>query len=245
MKIFYDSLAPLWPLISPLEDYEVEASEIQHVIDARVPSARTLLELGSGGGHVAFYLKRRLALTLSDLNKAMLASSARINPECEHVVGDMRTLALDRSFDVVLAHDAIDYMTTEPDLEAALATAHRHLAPGGIAIVIPDHVKERYAPGTECGGTDGADGRAVRYLEWSYPVDDAATTCTTLYNFVVREADGTVQSFHEEHVYGLFPQATWVRLLERCGFAVEVVEEQTDDDRTPRLIFVGRKPAGG
>src|SRR5690606_35805351 len=104
--------------------------EIQHVIDARVPSARTLLELGSGGGHVAFYLKRRLALTLSDLNKAILASSARINPECEHVVGDMRTLALDRSFDVVLAHDAIDYMTTEPDLEAALATVHRHLAPG-------------------------------------------------------------------------------------------------------------------
>lgn len=165
MKLFYSVLAPWWPLISPVEDYEEEAQELLRVIEAHAPGARTLLELGSGGGHNAHYLKRRFSMTLTDLSQDMLDVSTRLNPDCEHVAGDMRTLDLGRTFDVVFAHDAIDYMTTEADLEAAIATAHRHLLPGGLAVIIPDHVKERYAPSTECGGTDGAHGRALRYLE--------------------------------------------------------------------------------
>ncbi|HKO93768.1 MAG TPA: class I SAM-dependent methyltransferase, partial [Polyangiaceae bacterium] len=110
MKTFYDTLAPWWPLISPVEDYEAEARYLSRLVESRAPAARTLLELGSGGGHNAFYFKERFALTLTDLSEAMLAMSARLNPECEHVRGDMRSLALQRSFDVVFAHDAIDYM---------------------------------------------------------------------------------------------------------------------------------------
>jgi hypothetical protein len=41
----------------------------------------------------------------------MLAMSAQLDPVCEHVVADMRTLSLGRRFDVVLAHEAIDYIT--------------------------------------------------------------------------------------------------------------------------------------
>ena len=37
----------------------------------------------------------------------MLAINQATNPECEHIVGDMRTLDLGRQFDVVLIHDAI------------------------------------------------------------------------------------------------------------------------------------------
>lgn len=241
MKLFYEELAPWWPLLSPVSDYEEEASELSRVIEARLPDARTVLELGSGGGNNAFHLRRRFSMTLSDLSGAMLDVSVELNPDCEHVRGDMRTLDLGRLFDVVLAHDAVDYMTTEPDLEAALATAYRHLRPGGLAVFLPDQVKERYAPSTECGGTDGADGRALRYLEWSVEVAPGDTTGTTHYSFLVRDVDGSVRSLHEEHGFGLFPQATWVRLFERCGFAVEVVEENTDDERVPRLIFLGRK----
>lgn len=241
MNIFYAELAPWWPLLSPVEDYEAEAADLRRVIEARAPGARTVLELGSGGGHNAHHLARRFAMTLSDLSPEMLAMSARLNPGCEHVVGDMRTLALGRTFDVVLAHDAVDYMTTEADLEAAIATAHRHLAPGGLAVFVPDHVAERFRPGSESGGTDAADGRALRYLEWTLDVAPGATSGVTHYSFLVRDADGAVRCLHEAHVFGLFPQATWVRLFERCGFEVEVEEERTDDDREPRLYVLGRK----
>jgi len=43
----------------------------------------------------------------------MLELSRTINPEAEHILGDMRTLRLGRTFDAVLIHDAICYMTTE------------------------------------------------------------------------------------------------------------------------------------
>jgi SAM-dependent methyltransferase len=243
VKIFYADLAPFWPLLSPVEDYADEAREFLRVIEHRAPDARRALELGSGGGHVAYHLKAHFSMTLSDLSAEMLAESARLNPDCEHVCGDMRTLDLGIRFDVVFVHDAVDYMTTEADLEAVFATAARHLEPGGVAVFVPDHVKERYEASTDCGGGNGADGRAIRYLEWTTELEPSATAAATHYCFLVRDADGSVRSLHERHDIGVFPQATWERLFERAGFTVEVVEERTDDDRTGRLIFVGRKLA--
>ena len=67
----------------------------------------TLLELGSGGGNNASHLKARFNCTLTDISPDMLALSRTLNPECEHLEGDMRTLRLGRTFDVVFIHDAI------------------------------------------------------------------------------------------------------------------------------------------
>lgn len=244
MKTFYETLAPYWPLISPVDDYEEEMREVQRLIEAHAPASLTMLELGSGGGHNAYYLKQRWAMTLTDLNDAMLDESRRLNPECEHVLGDMRTLELSRTFDVVFAHDAIDYMTTEDDLESALRTARRHLKPGGLFVCVPDHVEERFEPGTDCGGSDGDDGRSIRFLEWTLPQASSATSGLTLYSFVTREPDGTTRTYLEEHTFGLFPEATWIRLLERSGFSVEVVDEGgVEDERTPRRVFLARARA--
>jgi SAM-dependent methyltransferase len=244
MRTFYETLAAWWPWISPLEDYESEMQQVIRLIEARSPSARTMLELGSGGGHNAYYLKQRYAMTLTDIHEAMLSQSKRLNPDCEHVQGDMRTLALATTFDLVFAHDAIDYITSEADLDLVARNAHRHLRPGGLFVCMPDHVRERFEPGTECGGSDSDDGHAIRYLEWTPEVVPGATTSTTVYSFVAREADGTLRSFVEEHVCGLFPEATWVAILERAGFAVEVLDEMdVEDERTPRRIFCARRDA--
>ena len=109
----YDDLAPWFHLLTAPEEYSDEAAFIlvalREVADGPV---ETLLELGSGGGNTASHLKRDLRMTLTDLSPQMLALSATLNPECEHLSGDMRTLRLERTFDAVLAHDAICYMTT-------------------------------------------------------------------------------------------------------------------------------------
>src|SRR6266481_2515141 len=89
------------------------------------PPPRTVLELGSGGNN-AFHLKSEFEMTLVDLSPQMLAVSRALNPECEHRVGDMRTVNLGRTFDAVFVHDAISYMTSEADLVAATRNAYRH-----------------------------------------------------------------------------------------------------------------------
>lgn len=242
MNAFYTDLADLWPLISPVEDYADEAAEIARVLQAVHPTARTLLELGSGGGHVASYLRGIYTMTLTDLAAPMLDVSRRLNPGCEHIVGDMRTMRLGRTFDIVFAHDAVDYMTTESDLAAAIATALAHCAPGGVAVFLPDAVAERFDPSSDHGGADGPDGRGVRYLEWSHDPDTTDTEGQAEYAFLVRDRDGHVRVVHETHRFGLFPERVWRRLFAEAGFEVEVVEERTDDDRQPRLLFVGRRP---
>jgi SAM-dependent methyltransferase len=51
------------------------------------------------------------------------------------VHGDIRTVRLDRTFDVVISlFHAMSYQTTNDDLLAAFATAREHLNPGGLFI---------------------------------------------------------------------------------------------------------------
>ncbi len=132
----YDSLADWWPVISPPSEYAEEAALYVEMIRgaARRP-VREALELGSGGGNNASHMKHAFALTLVEPSDRMRKLSLALNPECEHVPDDMRTVRLGRAFDAVFVHDAVMYMTTEDDLRAALATVAAHLAPGGVALV--------------------------------------------------------------------------------------------------------------
>jgi SAM-dependent methyltransferase len=241
---FYGDLAPWWPLISPPEDYAEEAAELADLLTSGDAPVREVLELGSGGGHNAVHLAHRFALTLVDASPQMLVVSRRLNPGCEHVVGDMRRLRLGKLFDAVLVHDAIDYMTTEIDLRAALATAHEHCRPGGVVVLAPDHTRETFSPGTDHGGGDAPDGRGVRYLEWTTDPDPSDTEVTTDYAFLLREPGGAVRAVHETHTTGLFDRSTWLRLLAEVGFAPHRVVERTAGDRPARDLFLGRRLEG-
>ncbi|WP_053171038.1 class I SAM-dependent methyltransferase [Streptomyces sp. SBT349] len=235
----YGDLARWWPLISPIEGYEGDAGIVTEMFALAEHPVREVLELGSGGGHTAYHLRSRYALTLVDLSREMLAVSRGLVPDAEHLRGDMRDLRLGRTFDAVLVHDAIDYMTTADDLSAALRTAYAHCRPGGVAAFFPDHVAETFEPVTDCGGGDADDGSGARYLEWSLPTEPGATTVRTEYTFTLREADGTVRSVHETHVTGLFAVADWQRLLGEAGFHVSTVRESGGHDRT---MFIGHRP---
>jgi SAM-dependent methyltransferase len=243
MSKLYNSLAEWWPLMSAVEDYEEEATfyfnALQQAAQHRI---ETLLELGSGGGNNASFLKTFVRqLVLVDLSDGMLAHSRRLNPECEHHQGDMRDVRLHsvvsaegaavRHFDAVFVHDAISYMTTEADLARALETAAAHCKPGGVALFAPDHLRETFKPGTDCGGHDALPaagaapgaGRAMRYLEWSWDPDPNDTTVVTDYVHTLREADGAVRVIHDRHIEGLFPRDTWLMLLHNAGFEARVV----------------------
>lgn len=239
---FYGELASWWPLVSAVEDYEEEADFAATLLRRAARPVVDVLELGSGGGHNAWHLGRSFQMTLVDLSPEMIEVSRSANPGMEHRVGDMRTVRVGREFDAVFVHDAVDYMTTEADLRAAMETAFVHLRPGGVVVVVPDDVTETYEPSTDHGGHDeSGTGRGVRYLAWSWDPEPYDSLVTTEYTFLLREADGSVRSVTESHVCGLFSTAIWVDVFEAVGFAVEVITEETTEDRTPRVCFVGHR----
>ncbi|GAA3023745.1 class I SAM-dependent methyltransferase [Streptosporangium longisporum] len=238
---FYGSLAPWWPLISPFEEYAEEAAGFAEILSGHERPVRSVLELGSGGGHNACHLKRHFAMTLTDLSEPMLEVSRRLNPECEHVCADMRTLRLDRRFDAVFVHDAVDYMTDENDLRAAIGTAALHCAKGGLALFVPDVTTETFEPGHDSGGSDGADGRAARYLSWTWDPDPSDSRILTEYAFILRHADKTVDTVNETHETGMFGRALWMEMLEEAGFDAEYRVEAGTGEYAPRDMFLGRR----
>jgi hypothetical protein len=167
--------------------------------------------------------------------------SRRLNPDCPHIVGDIRTIRLGRDFDAVFVHDAVSYMTSEADLTQAIETAYAHCRPGGVAVFVPDCTAETFEPSTGYGGIDGTDGRAARYLEWAWDPDPGDTWTVTEYAFLLRERGGAVRTVHESHRLGMFGQATWLRLLEAAGFQARSVTEETSEDRQPRDLFTGQR----
>ena len=244
LPTIYRDLAPWFHLLTPPEHYEDDAAAVLGFLRERVDGPlETLLELGSGGGNTASHLRQDLRLTLTDLSPRMLEISRTINPDTEHLPGDMRTLRLGREFDAVLIHDAICYMTSEPDLRAALTTAYAHLRPGGVAVFMPDHVRESFEPATDHGGedappgADGGPGRGLRYLEWTTDPDPTDTTYQVDYAVLLRHTDGSVEVYHDRHLEGLFPRQTWLKLLADIGF-----EPWTAVDAYKRDIFIGRRP---
>jgi SAM-dependent methyltransferase len=233
----YDDLAGWWPLLSPPSEYEEEAADLLPRLGmAGEAGPRALLELGSGGGSLAFHLKRRYRLTLTDRSPGMLAMSRAVNPECEHLEGDMRSLRLGRQFDIVLVHDAIMYATHPAEVQATIRTAAIHCRPGGTVAILPDHIRETFVSKTDHGGHDAPDGRGLRYLEWAWDPDPADTTYFVDYSFLLRASDGTVTVIHDRHIEGLFSRLEWLRWLEEAG-----LDTHGSPDPFGREVFIGRR----
>jgi trans-aconitate methyltransferase len=242
----YRDLADWYPLLTPVGDYAEEAACYRRLFEAHCPRPpRTLLDLGSGGGHNAAHLKATLTCTLVDLAPAMLAVSRRLNPECEHVQSDMRSIRLGRVFDCVLVHDAVSYMASRADLASAIATAFEHTAPGGVAMFQPDFVAETFEPGTETGGSD-AGSRSLRYLEWRWVPESSHETYVTDMAYVLRDESSTVEVLHDRHVMGLFSRSVWLDLIAAAGFEPLAVSfEHSSYSNTGHEVFLGLRLVRG
>ncbi|NOK17957.1 class I SAM-dependent methyltransferase [Corallococcus carmarthensis] len=234
----YTDLASWWPLFSPPEEYVEEAEDLLPMLRPEEGPARTMLELGSGGGSLAFHLKKHFTLTLTDRSPEMVAVSRAVNPECEHRVGDMRSLRLGRTFDRVMVHDAIMYAVEREDARATVLTAAAHCRPGGRVVLLPDCVRETFEPLTESGGHDAPDGRGMRYLMWTWDPDPDDETFETAFAYLLREADGTVSMSQERHRFGLFRRDDWLEWMREAGCPAT-----TRRDPWNREVFIGvREP---
>jgi SAM-dependent methyltransferase len=245
LPLLYSDLADWYLLLTAAEDYAEEAEfYFRTLTEVGGAPPGSLLELGAGAGNNAWHYKRAIArVTLTDLSPRMLGLSATQNPECEHIVGDMRTVRLGREFDVVFVHDAISYLTTESDLRQALETAFIHCRRGGVALFAPDATRENFVAETDHGGHDGDDGRALRYLEWTFDPDPSDNTYLTDYAYLLHTNGEPPRTLFDRHEMGLFGAADWLRLLADVGFRAETRPFFHSEVERPLHVFVGVRPA--
>jgi SAM-dependent methyltransferase len=131
----FSEYASYYDLLYRDKDYEGEAEYIHRLIQRFSPGAHSLLELGSGTGkHAHLLSKKGYSLHGVEVSSEMLerARSVQTNVALSFTQGDVRTVRLGKTFDVVLSlFHVFSYMTTNEDLAAAFATVRVHLKQGG------------------------------------------------------------------------------------------------------------------
>ncbi|SYZ74628.1 Methyltransferase type 11 [Candidatus Zixiibacteriota bacterium] len=220
MRLYRD-LSWLWPIISPPETYIDEGEFFIEKIKECSPGAKTLLNLGCGGGHLDSVLKRAFDITGIDINPQMLLLARKLNPEVEYLLDDMRIARMNREFNAAIIHDASVHMETLEELKAAFLTAYMHLKKDGRLITYVEEWPEHFVQNRTVVENFKKDNIEVTYIENNYDPDsdDENYECTFVY-LIRREGFLDLQT--DRYILGLFPVRKWIEALEEIGFEVTV-----------------------
>ncbi|MQF65429.1 class I SAM-dependent methyltransferase [SAR202 cluster bacterium AC-409-J13_OGT_754m] len=220
-RLYYD-LAYLWPIFSPPEEYAHEADLwLQALREKLGPGQHSILDLGVGGGHLLSHLSSEFKATAVDISERMLANSIRLNDNVEHILGDMRSIRLNRKFSAVLLHDSVSYLVSEDELKKTFETAAAHLETGGLLITVPDWFRETF-DGTfvEHRIIENEEGEFA-FIEYVSDPDPSDSIIETIFFYILRNVDG-IKVEEDRHITGIFSLETWERLMSESGFDVEV-----------------------
>ena len=263
MNRMYEDFAHLWPLISHHSDYEEEAVHWRNALTAELGQGRLrILELGVGGGnnlhHILYpecdgrisadaacngehMLHDRPAhdAVVVDPSRKMLANCKLLNPIVTPYIGDMRAVRLNDTFDAMLIHDAVCYLTSEDDINATLATARAHLRRGGVLVMAPDWYTETY-PGTKL---DAGIRRDVTpefaSIEFDHDPDPRDSTLESVFIYIIKNTDGSVRVEEDRHITGIFSIHTWLNLMQQAGFLAKRLPYPVHEDGRDGFLLVG------
>jgi SAM-dependent methyltransferase len=243
IRRLYDDLAWTWPIISPPEEYLDETDELMGLVEKHAEiQIKRILNLGCGGGHNDFALKRKYEVTSVDISDAMLNLARKLNPEVEYHNGDMRTVRMNQQFDCVTIFDSINYMCTVDDLREAFRTAYEHLKPGGIFATYIEEWKERFKQNKTSHLIRKKDDIEIVLVENYYDPDPNDTWYEGNLIYIIRRA-GKLTIETDSHIVGIFPLQTWTDICREVGFEVFQIPS-TITDGTDRVcpVIIGRRP---
>lgn len=228
----YSDLAWTEPIVAPPEEYAEETELIVNIIKEHSKiEVKTLLHLGCGAGGNDHTFKKYFKVTGVDISENMLEIARRLNPEVVYFHGDMRTIELAASYDAVAVPDSIGYMTTEEELQSAIVTAHKHLKPGGVLLVIAN-IREEFQDNNFVY-TGSKEDVEITVFENNHMPEPTGTTYEATLIHLIRRA-GNLQIFSECHTIGIFKLETWLDLLKKAGF--DIVNQTNIDHAYDRFI---------
>ncbi|MBN1270776.1 MAG: class I SAM-dependent methyltransferase [Candidatus Aminicenantes bacterium] len=242
----YNDLAWTEDLLADPAAYEDEVNVYIDLIKRTAAEPpRTLLHLGSGAGGHDTTFKRHFTVTGVDLSLGMLNIARARHPEIEYLEGDMRTLRLDRQFDVVAIPDSIDYMASEDDLRQAIQTMVMHLKTGGVFLVVGK--TEETFQNNNFAYTGEKDGIHVTLLENNYINPFRPNTYEAFFVFLIRR-EGELTIHSERQILGLFSEATWEKVFNDYGLVIQKTTLNGIYDNNilgegeyPLTVFFGKK----
>ncbi|MFD9737228.1 class I SAM-dependent methyltransferase [Umezawaea sp. NPDC059074] len=219
------------------KEYAEEAAAVAEVVRARRPSASSILDVACGTGeHLASLRSSFGHVEGLELSPHMRAVATAKLPGVTVTEGDMRGFELGWTFDAVCClYSAVGYTSSPAELTEAIRRMALHLAPGGVLVVEPWWLPERFLDGHVGDDVVRGDGKTVARVSQSRRTGDVVRQET---HYVVADEAGIRHFTHVQHLR-LFTAEEYTTAFDRAGCAVE----HLDDDRllSGRGLFVGVK----
>ena len=136
----YERLAPVYDLLTAGYDHPTWLDALEALAHEHGLRGRRLLDVGCGTGKSFLpMLARGYEVSACDVSPAMVELAREkvdaAGAEADLFVADMRMLPRTAPADLITClDDAVNYLVTPTDLEAALACMAEALAPGGLAV---------------------------------------------------------------------------------------------------------------
>lgn len=225
----------LYDLFYEGKDYAGEAERVRDLVVERQPSAESLLDVACGTGVHLAHLRRWFTVEGVDLDENLLAVARTRLPGTPLHRGDMRSLDLGRTFDVVTClFSSVGYVETLDGLRQAIAAMARHVASGGLLVIEPWLGPDRIDP-THVADPIVVQRPGLRAVRLNALRVEGRRSVLDFHYLIARA--GTIEHRVEQHVVGLFTEAEYRASLEAAGLAVE----HDAEGLIGRGLWIGRK----
>lgn len=205
-------------IYASIRHYPREAAELDALIQARRPGARTLLDVACGTGAHLEHLAGRYEVEGLDADGEMLAVARERLPDVTFHEADMADFDLGRAYDaVVCMFSSIGYVQTKERLRSAAAAMARHLEPGGVLVVEPWLAPEQWLDRHVAATFVDEPELKVARMNVS---DRRGDISIVDFHYLVATLDG-VEHFTELHELGLFTVEQHLAAFRAAGLAVE------------------------
>jgi SAM-dependent methyltransferase len=200
------------------KDYDKASHELHGIIQARHPSAVTLLDVSCGTGKHIERLRDHYHAEGLDLNPELLEIARARLPGVPLHVGDMTHFALGRRFDVITSlFSSIAYARTVENLWRTFQCFARHLNPGGLVILEPWFTPETYWTGTITANFVNDPDLKIM---WMYTSNRRDRIAILDIHYMVGTPAG-IEQFVEIHELGLFTRDEYEGAFADVGLTVE------------------------
>lgn len=234
MKTF-DRYSRYYNLLYGDKDYTREADYVDDLIKRNLSGAKSILDLGCGTGLHDFLLAEKgYSVTGVDISGTMLGIAASrlrsqetLSKSLSFIQGDIRTIKLTNTFDVVLSlFHVMSYQVSNDDIVSTLTTVRDHLKPGGLFIFDcwygPAVLTER--PTTRLKRLEDDEINLVRIAEpIMHPNDN---TVDVNYHVLIKDKrNNSFEELKEKHVMRYLFKPEMELFIENSGLQLLTISE--------------------
>jgi SAM-dependent methyltransferase len=209
--------AQYYDLIYGFKNYEKEARQISDLIAREHPSARSILDVACGTAEHAKYLSKTFQVDGIDIEPQFVEIARGKVPSGRFRVADMRDFDLSARYDVVQClFSSIGFLKQSQHVVRALLCFKKHLKPGGIVIVEPWFIPDRWHDGIipHMVTVDRPDLKICRMSA----TGRAGTLSKIRFHYLIGRVQG-VEHLTEDHELALYTPEEMLRFFQQAGLA--------------------------